>query len=760
MSTTVTRPQIEWVAELPQGRPAVVGTNVERRDAVAKVRGEAKYAADIERPDLIHGKAVRSPHPRARILAIDAAAALALPGVLAVLTAADIPGHKLVGARAVKDQAVLAESMTSFVGEAVALVVAGSAETAAQGARLVKVDYEVLDPVTDPEEALAPRAPLLRPGGNLCHQLRIARGDFDVVAAAADLVVTNTYTTQAVDHGYIEPDAVVAEPDGDGVTLYVSSKSPHNDQGEIAGVLAMPKDKVHIVVVAVGGSFGGKPDIPMLCMAGLMAARYNRPAKMVLEREECLAAKTKRHAYKMVYSHAVRANGEILGLRVRIVADAGAYAGYTPTVVSKGLIHAAGPYRAPVVDMEIKAAYTNNPSGGAMRGYGVPQTVFAAERQMDVIARRLGISPFEMRMRNILLAGDVTATGQDVADGSMRALMELTAQRAAALNGSGGRGPHIRRAWGIGTFFYGAGRTGVADSARVSIGLQPDGLVHVYVGTPDTGQGSDTALAQIAAEELGLPFEMVQLTSADTDLTYDCGTSTASRVTYVVGSAVRRAATELKALLLSSLARMAGAPAAGLIADRDQLARLSAYALANGLAGEADGYFETTTTKMDANGQGSPYGAYTYGVQMSRVAVNTLTGKVDVERTVCAYDAGTVVNPRLLEGQIEGGSATAQGYALTEDLGLKEGFLSNRNLDTYLMPTAADIPSMDVSYLSGYEKSGPFGAKGVGEPTTLPGAAAIVNAICQATGCELFDLPVTPERLVKAMGEQIGTAQK
>jgi CO/xanthine dehydrogenase Mo-binding subunit len=646
----------------------------------------------------------------------------------------------------------------SFAGEAVALVVAESRHIAEEAAELVIVDYEVLPPVWEAAAALAPGAPLLRPGGNLCHEQRIVRGDFAAQVASADLVVTNTYRTQTVDHGYIEPDSVLGEPNvasgahGDrGVTLYVGSKSPHNDRGEVASVLGVRPEQVRIVVVSVGGSFGGKPDIPMLCMVGLMVLKTGRPARMELTREECLLAKAKRHPYEMVYTHAVRANGEILGVKAEILADAGAYTGYTPTVLGKGLIHAAGPYRAAAVDLHVRAAFTNNPSGGAMRGYGVPQVVFAVERQLDIIGRRLGLDPFTVRERNLFRNGDVTATGQVLTGVHLRELVDMARARAAAVPLAEAEAPHIRRAWGFAAFFYGAGRTGVADTARVRIALLPDGFVHAFVGTPDTGQGSDTALAQIAAGELGLPFELVLLTSADTDLTYDCGTSTASRVTYVVGNAVKTAARELRMRLLGALSALEGRPVLALPADRGELARLASFCQEEGLPAEADGYFETSTTKMDANGQGAPYGAYTYGVQLTGMKVNLYSGQSDVERVICAYEAGTVVNPRLMEGQIQGGTVMAQGYALTEDLALATGLVGNRNLDTYLMPTAADVPSLDVSYLDGFEESGPFGAKGLGEPTTLPGAASIANALSAAAGVEFYELPITPERVVRAV---------
>ena len=671
-----------------------MGRSVTRTDAAAKVRGEALYAGDLRRPHMAFGKVVRSPHARAEILSVDVSPAQAHAGVLAVLTAADVPGLNGVGTLHVKDQPVLAPGQVNFAGEAVALVLAETEDAARQGVGLVRLDYRPLEPVTDPAFALSPLAPPIHQGGNLCRQMRIVRGDFAAAAANAALVVTNTYRTQLADHGSIEPDAVLGEPSPEGVTLYVTSKSPHSDQTEVARVLGLPREKVRIVCATVGGSFGGKPDIPLLCMAGMATLRLRRPVKLTMDRQECFAAKVKRHPFRMEMTHAVAADGALLGVKVDLLADAGAYALSSPSVVAKGLAHATGPYRVPNVELHARAAYTNNPCTSAVRGYGVPQVVFAAERQMDIIARRLGMDPYELRLRNALRPGDTTATGQTLAGASLTRALERARQRAHEIGCPPPEAPHLRRAWGMAACYYGCGRMAVADTARVAMRLLAGGRLGLFAGSPDTGQGSDTTLAQIAAEELGVPFEWVAVTSADTGLCHDSGISSASRVTYVVGNAVKRAAANLRALLLAALNQQTGLSASRLPGSMERLAALAAFCAQRGLAVEAEGFFQTESGPLDADGQGNPFGAYTFGVQMSRVGVDTLTGQTDVEEVVSCFDAGTVVNPRQYQGQLQGAAAMAQGLALTEEIHLRSGVPGETNLHTYRHPNAADEPEM------------------------------------------------------------------
>ena len=731
----------------PAETKGAVGSGVLRRDAREKVCGSALYVADIRRAHMLYGKAVRSPYPHALIKEIDASQALACPGVVAVFTAADIPGNNITGPRTVKDQPVLTSDRVRFAGEAVALVVADSEAALRRGVDRVKVNYEPLPLVDNPKDALASGAPLLHREGNLCYQFRINKGDFESALREADLVITRTYCTQMSDHSCLEPDGAVAEPIEDGVVVWVSSKSVHLDRNEVARVLGIPAEKVRVIATTVGGSFGSKPDLPTACMAALIAWKTGQPAKIVLSREECFFAKTKRHPYILTYTHAVRWDGKILGVRVEALADAGAYSSYTPTVTTRGLIHGVGPYSVPNVDMEVRAAYTNHPVTGALRGYGLPQFSFAIERQMDLIARELGLDPFEVRMKNVLAPGDQMPTGQVLNHVPMREILEAGQCRVKTIDEQDRtegrlRGePRFRRAWGIASCFYGLGRTGMADSAEVTLRLEGDGYFRLLVGCSDTGQGSDTCLAQIAAQGLGVPVDLVRVTSGDTQLTRDAGTTTATRVTYVVGNAVKKAAEELRARLLST------AEEKELVPDPNWLADLAALCQGRGMEMECAGHFITPNVKLDEKGQGEPYGTYTFGAQWTKVCVDTWTWKVGIERIVSCFDVGRVINPVILEGQLEGGIAMALGYGLTEEVLLKEGVIANPNFDEYLIPTAADVPPVTQVILETSDPSGPFGAIGIGEPSAVPGAASLANAISAALGIEVKEIPVTPERL-------------
>ena len=724
-----------------------VGASIPRRDAREKVRGTALYVGDIKRPNMLHGKAVRSPYAHALIKGIDVSQALACPGVVAVFTAADIPGQNITGVRAVKDQPVLASDRVRFAGEAVALVVAESEPTALRGVENVRVTYEPMPVVGEPEKALSPDAPLLHEGGNLCRQFRINRGDFNSALKEADLVITRTYRTQMVDHSCMECDGAFAEPTENGVMVWGRSNGVYMDCGEIGRVLGLPADKVRVVTATVGGSFGAKSDLPVECMAALIVWKTGRSARVTFSREECFFAKIKRHPYVITYTHAVRRDGKILGVRMKAITDAGPYAAVTPTVVMRGVIHAAGPYAVPNVEAEIRAAYTNNPITGGMRGYGMPQFAFAVERQMDLIAHQLDLDPVEIRMKNALQPGDLMPTGQVLEHAPLKEILEAGQRQAEVLDaqdrreGRMGGEARFRRAWGMAACFYGLGRTGMADQAEVLLRLEEDGHFHLLMGCPDTGQGSDTAMAQIAAQGLGVPLELVKVTSGDTLLTPNSGTSTATRVTYVVGNAVKRAAEELRTRLLSTAEEKDLSP------DSDWLADLAGFCKSRGVDLECVGRYRTPTIELNKNGEGDPYGTYTFGAQWTRVRVDTWTWKVNVERIVPCYDVGRAINPLLLAGQIDGGAAMALGYGLIEEVLLREGVILNSNFDKYLLPTAADVPPISQVILETFDPAGPFGAKGVGEPTAVPGAASLANAVSAALGIEILEIPITLERL-------------
>ncbi|HEY3313832.1 MAG TPA: xanthine dehydrogenase family protein molybdopterin-binding subunit [Bacillota bacterium] len=723
----------------------VVGQTVLRVDGPDKATGKAVYVADLELPGMLHARAVRSPHAHALIRAIDTAEAMALPGVVAVLTATDVPGVNLVGSRAVRDQPVLVGDHVRFLGEAVALVVATTAEVAAAGASVVKVDYQPLPGVFSPEEALRPGAPRLTEKGNLCCQSRVRRGDFAAVLSQADLVVENVYQTPFVDHAFLEPHGAVAGPDGDTMNVWITTKTVHQMRDEISRVLGRPKEKVRIIAATIGGSFGGKPDIPCGCLAALAAAKVGRPVKLVYTRQETFQVSAKRHPYVVRLTHAVARDGTILGVKGEIVADAGAYTSESRAVIARAAIHCAGPYYIPNVDVEGKAVFTNQPVTGAMRGYGVPQVAFAHEVQMDIIAARLGLDPIEVRRRNVLKPGLTTVTGQVVPEGcgaeacltGIRDLLDReepvreggrdAAAGTKAGSTAGSTSPGEKTGWGIALFYYGNGRTATEDVGRCRLRREADGTFTLFVGVPDVGQGSTTILAQIACEELGVPWSTVKVVPADSASSPETGPASASRTTVVVGRAVQDAARKMRQLIQTK--------------GGDVDSQL-----------EVDGVFGTDSTALDENGQGDPYSTYTYGVQAIKVAVDPATGKVEMRRALAAYDVGQVINPMLFSGQVEGGVANGLGYALYEVVQLAAGWVMNPNFHTYLIPTAPDTAApVTAQAVTSSDGAGPFAAKGIGEPASIPTAPAVANAICAATGSRFLALPITMEEIYRSL---------
>ena len=751
----------------------VVGRNLPKPDAIAKVTGHSHYVADLVEAGMLYGKAVRAPHAHALISKIDNAKALALPGVIKVITAADIPGRNNIGHSGWKDQPVLAFDKVRFYGEAVALVVAETAQAAEAAAGLVEVRYDPLPGLYDPRLAMDEDTPLVHPESNLCSHKRIVRGDVNEAFQTADIVVEKTYSTPYIEHGYIEPDAAVATWDGDKLSVWSSTKSVHHDREEISRVVGLPKQQVRVSAATIGGSFGGKSDIPLVCMVSILAFLTKRPVKMVYSREECMQVTTKRHPYIVKYKTAANKDGLLTAIQMEVLADAGAYTAFSPSVVARAVIHGAGPYRVPNVFLEGKSVFTNNPVSGAMRGYGTPQIFFGLEQQMDMMAEALGIDPFSFRMKNLVKAGDVTVTNQVLGrgTGALEALNEVHRQFAVAAPAAEPektRYPWCQSGWGIANFYYGNGRTGQYNPGTAILRLDDDGCFRLFIGSPDIGQGSDTAMAQIAAEAVGINIDRLEVVSADTDVTLDSGTTSGTRLTYVVGNGVLDAGKKMQALIKEAGAACLAVTADAIVIDNDGISagekkaawdQLSKFAKGIGLSISTLGRFDPPTTDVAADtGDGRPYGTFTFGTQMVKITVNTLTGKIDVEKVHAVYDVGLPLNPMLLEGQFEGGIAGGLGYTLMEEVVVKDGRVINNNLDSYLIPTSLDVGPIESGTLPLPEDSGPYGAKGIGEPALIPTAAAVANALYRATGVRLYDLPLTPERIIAALAERSDSA--
>ena len=739
-----------------------VGTNVQRVGALERVTGEALFAGDMHVEGAVTLIALRSDRPHARIVNIDLARALETPGCLRIFTARDIPGRNRLGIIN-KDQHLLADHKVRCIGDPIALVAAETPEAAQQAVESIVVVYEDLPAVFDPEEALRPGAPLIHEKGNLLGRRVVKRGSPDAAFKEADVVVERVYTTPHIEHTYLEPDAGLAYVDPDGiVVVHASTQNPHYDQKDVADLLGLDESKVRIVQAATGGGFGSKLDLNVQGFVGLAAYLLNRPARMTYTREEAYLCTSKRHPTKIYYKSGATRDGRLVAADIRIIGDTGAYASYGLAVVTRSAVHATGPYEVPNLYAESLFAYTNNPMAGAMRGFGVPQMAFAHESQMDLLAEALGISPLEIRLRNCYRIGSLTSTRQELkASVGIRATLEAVAPyyNQRAKEEIVDSEPYVRRGVGIGSMIYGIGNTGVQNPATAHIELTEDGRITLFTGAADMGQGSSTVLSQIAAEELGLSPEEVHLVVADTLFTSSAGASSASRQTYISGNAVLEAAKKLKEVLLTEAAMILKIDRGNLIVEAGRVCsrenpenavsfeRIAHRAHRTGLPLKWQGYFDPATTSLDPEtGAGDPYATYAFATHVAEVEVNIVSGEVRVLRIVAAHDVGKAINPRNVHGQIYSGVAMGVGFALMEE------FVPGKteSMKDYHIPSCADMPEVVSIIVEDPEPTGPFGAKGVGEPALIPTAPAILNAIADALGVRIYDLPANLERVIKA----------
>ncbi len=757
----------------------VVGTAAPRAGALDRVTGRPIFAADLTHPGMVHGKLLFSAHPHAEVLSVDAAEARACPGVLAVLTAADIPGRKTFGLL-VPHQPVLAVDRVRHLGDPVAVVFAETVRQAEAALVKVRVDYRPLPAVFSPEEALADGAPQLHDEGNVMHRVEVRKGDAAAALARADVVVDGFYTTPAVEHAYLEPEAAVAVPEADGgVTVWTGSQGSHNFREMIAASLAVPEDKVRVIFTPTGGAFGGKEEPTVQIHCALAALRLNRPVKMVLTREESVRMSTKRHAERIHMRHGATRDGRLVAVEADIVADTGAYASLGKPVVFRSAVVSAGPYDIPNVHAESVGVYTNNPVAGAFRGFGSTQVAFAAEVQMDKLARRLGLDPVELRRRNALVEGGATITGQILGPGTAYLeTLDAVAPRIEELRAlalAGAARPGKRLGVGVASAYKNVGiGAGKKDGAGAVVGLTDEGRLVVRVGATDIGQGSDTVMAQLAAEVAGASLALVDVLSSDTALCPDGEETTASRQTYITGNAVIQAAQGFRETLAAFVAEAYGAePDTIRIAGdsvvfgddgsprRVPLTEIAAKARDVGLTLEAERFYVAPTTHAlretgdkapgDDPGLWDVHFAYSYGTQAALVAVDEATGEVEVLKVVAAHDAGRIINPQGVRGQLEGGIVMGVGYALSEGLVLDRGRIVNDNLLKLRVPGVGVAPEMETEIIEKPEPGGPFGAKGMGELAMNPTAPAIINAIRDAVGVDIDDLPADRARVAAAI---------
>ena len=764
---------IDAVADAAAGRIAnhpgpaqgkAVGAAIARLDGAPKVTGTERFGADAIPPGALWVRAVRSPHHRAAFKLGDLAGfSAAHPGIVRILTASDIPGRNLFGViPPFADQPVFAEHEARFRGEAVAAIV-GEREAVEQlDLSTFPVTWEELPSVLSVGAALDPAAPQLhgnRPG-NILVKGRVVRGDAPSALAAAPVTVEGTFETSFVEHAYIEPEAGWARRAGDRIEITVSTQSPYMDRDDTAAIMGLPPEGVRIIPSACGGGFGSKLDLSVQPYIALAAWVTHRPCAMVYTRPESIQSTTKRHPAIMRSRMAATRAGDLVAMDFEADFNTGAYASWGPTVANRVPVHASGPYRVPHYRALTRAVLTHCVPAGAFRGFGVPQTVIAQEQMLDMLAEKIGMDPLDFRIRNALTDDTPTVTGQVMGDGvGIRACFEAlkphwatARQEAQAFNA---RHSHLRRGVGVAGMFYGCGNTSLPNPSTIRLGLKRDGRLSLHQGAVDIGQGSNTVITQIAADAVGLPLSLIDLVSPDTDLTPDCGKTSASRQTFVTGTAAERAGLALRRKLLR-LAN-AGEDAALALEGGKLLVREATVIRTVELAQlplDQHGYvlcaeetFDPPTAPLDADGQGIPYAVYGYGAHLAAVEVDMRLGTVKVTQIVAAHDVGRAINPMLVEGQIEGGVAQGIGMALMEEFTPGRG----ENLHDYLIPTIGDVPPIESILIECASSAGPYGAKGIGEQALIPTAPAILNAIHHACGARITHTPATPDRVLAAI---------
>jgi len=732
-----------------------VGKSVNRLDAWDKVTGKAKYPGDFNFPDELVMKVLFAGVPHARILSVDTQAAEALPGVVAVLTAKDVPVNEY--GLGIQDQPVLCgpgsdkegADVVRFEGDHVALVIAENEKTAKEALKLIKVEYEPLPLMDTLEKALAPDAYILHPGrdSNVFHRNRVRLGSVDEAFKQCDVIIEGSYQTPVQEHAYLQPEAGVAfYDDEERITVIVAGQWTHEDRKEIAHSLALEEDQVRVIYPAIGGAFGGREDMSVQIILGLAVMRLrergiNRPVKIVWSREESIIGHHKRHAYTMRAKWGATKEGKILAVQAEIWANGGAYAYTSTKVLGNATLLASGPYEVPNVAVDACAVYTNCIPGGAFRGFGGPQANFMVESQMDKLAKALDMDPVELRWRNLFKEGSVISMGSVIPKGvSIREVVEKVALATGWEHTEQGwmrsstpasDDPDIKMGIGFACGYKNVGFSyGAKENCGATIVLEGKDEIekaHLYHAGAEVGQGAHTVFKQFACEALGLPDEKIETHYSDTSNTLGSGSVSASRMTFMAGNSIIGAAN----LALEKWAE-GNRPAYGSFVYRPP----------------------ATTSMTPPDGSCYPNFAYGYVAEVAVVEVNTRTGKVEVRDFYCANDVGKAINPALVEGQIQGGVLQMLGYVLLEKFVTKDGKALSTSLSNYLIPTIMDIPGNVIPLIHEHpDPVGPYGARGMGEMMVLPVASVVCNAVYDAIGVRFDDFPLTQERVLQGMGK-------
>ena len=741
-----------------------------RVDVLAKVTGKARYANDLKFPNMLYAKTVRAPYPHAKIISIEREQAEQYPGVVKVITADNIPGIP----SQYKQKPILVPEVVRYVGEGVALVVAESMDIAEEASRLVKVNYEELPAVTNPEDALKEGAPRVYEDGNLLCEYHGGKGDVEEGFKKADQIFEREYSTHRVDHMPIEPEVAVAVPTVEGVTVYSPTNDAYKARLIVAETLGYNENQVRFILPTVGGSFGAKNyDAGLVgARAALAAVLTGKPVKLTFTREESLVESTKRHPYICKHKVGVTNSGEITAMEINLIGDGGAYVSKSHPVATRTLIEASGPYIVPNVKTTVKLAFTNNTYSDAMRGFGSPQVDFASEVLFDEIACELNMDPYEFKKMNHLKENDVSGVGQVMTDVSLgKCLDEVIKasnwkERRAQLALEREKGGSKVRGLGLSIIHrgeaFGAAGQGI-DTAEVSMLINWDGSITINSSLADVGMGGQTMLVNVVMETLGVNRERIVVNPVDTNYVPNSGPSSATRGTMVIGNAARLAAEEVKDKIAVIAAEILGVLKEELVFKNEKIYSLSKFEadehvnyldmisaiFSRGQTPSGHGWYSVEGLKWDrALGNGEAYLSYAYGAGVAEVEVDLETGQVSVENFVADHDVGHAFDKNEVIGQINGGVSMAVGYGIFEDVESKNGYMKNTNFDKYLIPTVLDMPEMNSIVVEVPSKTGPFGARGLGEPSACTAAPAIINAIYDATGVRIRELPASLEKVL------------
>jgi CO/xanthine dehydrogenase Mo-binding subunit len=744
------------MSKLPETQTKTIGRPVPRKEGRSKVTGQARYVDDLTMPGLLYGATVRSPSPRGRIRAIKFGEAIPWDEFV-VVNASDIPGENVV-ALILPDQPYLATEFVNHAEEPVILLAHADKQLLEKARRAVSIEVEELTPVLSLEDSFMQKE-IIWGEDNIFKTYLVDKGNVDEVWATADLIVEGEYTTGAQEQLYIEPNGVIAVANRDeGVTVWGSMQCPYYVHKALLSLFALPADKVRVIQCETGGGFGGKEEYPSMIAghAALLSWKAGgRPVKIIYDRAEDMVATTKRHPSRTRHRTALTRDGKLLAMEIDFVIDGGAYSTLSSVVLSRGTIHAAGPYACPNVRIRSRAVATNTPPHGAFRGFGAPQSIFALERHMDKVARVVGLSPDELRRRNFIREGETTATAQVIREpvdmaGLMERAFAMTDYRAKRERFTReNEGRTEKKGIGFASFMHGAGFTGSGEDYLQSVvGAEAteDGHVRVLAASTEIGQGTNTIFAQIASDALKLDYDLIEMAQPDTGNVPNSGPTVASRTCMIVGKLVESAAVGLRQTLQG----------AGFLEEaytqeewREACRR---YHERFGPLKSFSQYKPPPGVRWDdGKYQGDAYGAYAWAVYVAEVTVDLLTYEARVDDFVAVQEVGKVVHPILAAGQIEGGVAQAIGFTLYENVVWRGGRMLNNQMTNYIMPTSADLPPIRVHFEEQPYAYGPGGAKGIGELPMDGGAPAILNAIEHATGVRSNHVPLMPEALMEGL---------